>query len=148
MPSACLYITLLKLNSTPEQAKVNNSSSTFEFKWEDANPWSTNSLTQSYILSVMGKLVNKDLISNEHMFMLSWLILSWLTSLTNENESFVLWFEYINSSGFNICTHHLTSLCWGDLVIARMGLRGTFDLWTLGKPYNLGLYDPKGRMSS
>ena len=107
----CLYITLLKLNSNREQANFNSSSNTFEFICIGASPWLTNCLTQSCVLSVIGKLVNKDLISNEHIFVISCLIFNWLTSLANENESFVLWFECTTSIDLNICTHQLVLVC-------------------------------------
>ena len=98
MPSVCVYITLLKLNSTPEQANVSSTSNTFEFKCKGASLWLNNYLTQSCVPYVIGKLVNNGLMSNEHILTLSLLIFNWPTSLVNENEFFVLWFEYTNSS--------------------------------------------------
>ena len=110
MPSVCLYTSLLKMNSTSEQANVNSTSNIFKLKCIGASPLLNIFLKQSCTLSVICKL-NKHLMSNEHILILSWLIFNSLISLANENETVVLCFEYTNSSDFKTCTHHLASLC-------------------------------------
>ena len=71
IPSICLYIWLSKLNSTPTQANLSNSSNTSFLRCGSASPLSNKSLTHNSILSTMGMLVNNDLISKEHTLILS-----------------------------------------------------------------------------
>ena len=148
IPSICLYIWLLKLNSTPQHANINNSLKTSGFRYFGANLYLNSSFTTKLMHSLIGKLVKRDLISKEHILMFSWLIFNCLISLEKLNEYLVQWIEYTDSIDFKIFTHHLAILCCGELIIERTGLRGTFALCVFGNPYSLGLHEPDGRKAS
>ena len=133
MPYIFLCIWLSKLNSTPTQANLSNYSNTYFLRCGGASPLLNSSFTHNSILSTMGMLVNNGLISKEHTLILSRFIFSFTISSAKLKESLTLYFEKWCSNGFNVLTHHLASLCCGELIIDSTGLSSTSTLWTLGK---------------
>ena len=63
-------------------------------------------------------------------------------------ESFTQYEEYNFRTGTKIPANHLTSLCWEEPIIDKIGLSGMLSLCVLGKPYIRGRCEPVGRTLS
>ena len=53
-----------------------------------------------------------------------------------------MYLEKCWKTGSNKLFKNLANSCFGDLIIDKIGLRGTSSLCNLGKPYNRGLTEP------
>ena len=143
-PSTCWYISPLKheLNTICHLNKLG------EFCSESiggvmSSEW-YRCCTQSWMVSSRGTLVKRFLMANEHTCLDSGMVVSRI-SRAQENESLMVWWLNLFTTGFRSLASHWAVACWGEPLTDKISHNG---ICTWGTPWILEHVDPVGRVSS